>query len=106
MVLVRLGGALEAMSAAESLRALAPSGGSEPEVVLSLESALGSLAQLVAGARARLDPEGVQPVPQGGLRPLTVAISRVLSGADSSLGAQALASALEEVLAGVPRAQL
>jgi hypothetical protein len=103
-VLVRLGNALAAMLSAESLRALAPSGGSEPEVVSSLEGALGSLAQLGVGARGRLDPEGPPVVPVGGVRPLTVAVSRVLSGADEALGAQVLASALDEVLAGVPRA--
>jgi eukaryotic-like serine/threonine-protein kinase len=103
-VLVRLGSAIGAMASAESLRALAPSGGSEPEVVSSLETALASLAQLSLGARARLDPESAAAVPNAAGRPLTVAVSRVLSGADRALGAQALASALEEVLAGVPRA--
>jgi hypothetical protein len=103
-VLVRLGSAIRAIGSAESLRALAPSGGSEPEVVSSLETALGSLAQLSLGARARLDPESAQVAPSAGSRPLTVAVSRVLSGADGSLGAQVLASALEEVLAGVPKA--
>jgi len=92
------------MISAESLRALAPSGGSEPEIVSSLETALASLAQLSLGARARLDPESVPAAPSTGLRPLTVAVSRVLSGADPSLGAQVLASGLEEVLAGVPKA--
>jgi hypothetical protein len=103
-VLVRLGSAISAMASAESLRALAPSGGSEPEVVSSLENALGSLAQLSLGARARLDPESAPVVPNAASRPLTVAVSRVLSGADPSLGAQVLASALEDVLAGVPKA--
>jgi hypothetical protein len=103
-VLLRLGSALSAIMSAESLRALAPSGSSEPEVVLSLETALGSIAQLVLGARARLDPEGTSVVPPAGLRPLTVAVSRVLSGTDETLGAQVLASALDEVLAGVPKA--
>ncbi len=104
-VLMRLGGAIGAMMSAESLRALAPSGGSEPEVVSSLEAALGSLVQLAIGARARLDPEGA-PVapPPASLRPLTVAVSRVLSGADDALGAQVLAAALDEVLSGVPKA--
>ncbi len=103
-VLVRVGSALQAMTSAESLRALAPSGGNEPEVVLSLETALGSLAQLVVGARARLDPDGAPSNPPAASRPLTVAISRVLAGVDEALGAQVLASALDEVLAGVPRA--
>ena len=103
-MLVRLGSAIGAIGSAESLRALAPSGGTEPEVVSSLETALGSLAQLSLGARARLDPESAQAAPSVGLRPLTVAVSRVLSGADASLGAQIIASALEELLAGVPKA--
>ncbi len=103
-VLVRLGSAIGAMMSAESLRALAPSGGSDPEVVSSLETSLGSLAQLVLGARGRLDPESTPAASTVGLRPLTVAVSRVLSGADASLGAQVLASALEELLAGVPKA--
>ena len=99
-VLVRLGAALAAMLSAESLRALAPSGGSEPEVVSSLETALASLAQFTLGARGRLDPESSPTVPPGGLRPLTVAVSRVLSGAEASLGAQVLASGLEEAALG------
>jgi len=103
-VLVRLTAALSAVMSAESLRALAPSGGSEPEVISSLETALASLAQLTLGARGRLDPESSPTVPPGGLRPLTVAVSRVLSGADTSLGAQVLAASLDEVLSGVPRA--
>ena len=61
-VLVRLGSALRRMMSAESLRALAPSGGSEPEVVSSLETALASLAQLALGARGRLDPESAPAV--------------------------------------------
>jgi hypothetical protein len=103
-VLVRLGSSLQAMTSAESLRALAPSGGSEPEVVLTLETSLNALAQLVVGARARLDPESAPSNPLPAARPLTLAVSRVLAGSDDALGAQVMASALEEVLAGVPRA--
>jgi hypothetical protein len=103
-VLVRLGSALQAMASADSLRALAPSGGSEPEVVLSLETALNALAQLVVGARARLDPESAPSNPLPAARPLTLAVSRVLAGSDEALGAQVLAAAMDEVLAGVPRA--
>ncbi len=102
--LVRLASGLEAMLAAESLRALAPSGGSEPEVVSSIETALASIAQLALGARARLDPEGASVIPPSGSRPLTVAVSRVLSGTEETLGAQVLAAALDEGLAGVPKA--
>ncbi len=103
-VLVRLGAALSLVQTAPSLRALAPTGGSEPEVVSALEASLGSLAQLAVGARGRLDPDRISEVPAGAPRLLTVAVARVLSGADAALGAQSLASALEELLAGVPRA--
>jgi eukaryotic-like serine/threonine-protein kinase len=102
-VLVRLGGALSVLASAPSLRALAPSGGAEPEVVSSLETALGSLAQLVAGARARLDPDTSPAASTSGQHPLTVAVARVLSGADPSLSAPVLQAALDELLAGVPR---
>ncbi len=104
-VLVRLGAALSLIQNAPSLRALAPTGGSEPEVLSALEAALGSLAQLAIGARGRLDPDRISDVPAGaGSRPLTVAVARVLSGADAAIGAQTLASALDDLLAGVPKA--
>ncbi|MGH7271913.1 MAG: serine/threonine-protein kinase, partial [Polyangiaceae bacterium] len=103
-VLVRLHAALSQIAEAGSLQALAPSGGSEPEVISSLETALGSLAQIAVGARGRLDPDRVSPVPSAAARPLTVAVARVLSGADAGLSAQVIASALDDLLAGIPRA--
>ena len=104
-VLQRLGASLSLIQNAPSLRALAPTGGSEPEVITALEASLGALAQLATGARGRLDPDRVSEVPTGAAaRPLTVAVARVLSGADSSLGAQTLAAALDDLLAGVPKA--
>jgi hypothetical protein len=103
-VLVRLGGALAAIESAPSLRSLAPAGGTEPEVVSSLEGALASLGQLAIGARGRLDPERTSPVPPGGLRPLTVAVTRVLAGADAALAEHVVAASLDDLLAGVPRA--
>jgi hypothetical protein len=103
-VLVRLGGALAALAAAHSLRGLAPSGGAEPEVVSSLEAALGSLAQLGMGARGRLDPERAPAAPPATPHPLTIAVARVLSGADGSLAEHAVASSLDHLLAGIPKA--
>jgi hypothetical protein len=103
-VLVRLGGSLAALASAPSLRALVPQGSVEPEVVASLESALASLAQLGMGARGRLDPERAPAAPHAGPRPLTIAVARVLSGADTSLGDQVVASSLDHALAGVPAA--
>jgi hypothetical protein len=103
-VLVRLGGALEAVASAHSLRGLAPSGGAEPEVVSSLEASLGSLALLGMGARGRLDPERAAMAPPATPHPLTIGVARVLSGADKALAEQVVASSLDHLLAGVPKA--
>ncbi|HXX66052.1 MAG TPA: protein kinase [Polyangiaceae bacterium] len=103
-VLVRLGGALAAMTQSASLRALAPAGGTDPEYVSVLEGALGSLTQLAIGARARLDPQRSVVTPPGGFRPLTIAVTRVLSGTDEALGEQVVAASLDTLLGGVPRA--
>jgi hypothetical protein len=105
-VLVRLQAALAALLAAPSLRALAPMGNAEPEVVASLETSLALLSQLTIGARARLDPERTSAAaqPTVGLRPLTVAVSRVLAGADKSLGEHIVAASLDEIVGAVPKA--
>ena len=102
-VLVRLGGALAALSSATSLRMLAAE--SKPEAVTQLEAAVVSLAQLAIGARARFDPERSPKARSGsGLRPLTVSVTRVLAGADPSMREHVVAAALEDLLAGVPKA--
>jgi hypothetical protein len=102
-VLVRLGGSLAALASATSLRALATA--AEPEAVSHLETALASLAQLAIGARGRFDPEHAPKARSGtAFRPLTVAVTRVLAGADPMLREHVVAAALEDVLAGVPKA--
>jgi len=102
-VLVRLGGALGALASATSLRTLAAD--SSPEAVTQLEGALSSLAQLAIGARARFDPERAPKARSGsGFRPLTVSVARVLAGADPAMRDHAVAAALDELLAGVPKA--
>jgi hypothetical protein len=103
-VLVRLGAALSALAEAQSLQALVPEGGSEPEVVSSLEAALSALAQLTFGARGRLDPERNPAAPPAAPRPLTIAVTRVLSGADAALADHVIASSLDHLLNGVPTA--
>jgi len=104
-VLVRLGGALTSLSSATSLRDLASKDGSEPEAVAALEGALAALVQLGIGARGRLDPERAPAAPAGSAaRPLTVAVTRVLSGAEDALREPVVAAALADVLVGVPRA--
>jgi hypothetical protein len=103
--LVRLGNALAVLSSAVALRELAPGNGVEPEAVTALEAALSSLSQMAIGARSRFDPDQASMAPvAGGARLLTVAVTRVLAGTDASLTAYAVASALEDVLAGVPKA--
>lgn len=103
-VLLRLGQALTAMTQAASLRGLAPAGGTDPEYVSALESALASLTQLAVGARARLDPQRTPVTSPVGFRPLTIAVTRVLSGTDAALAEQVVAASLDTLLAGVPRA--
>ncbi len=91
-VLVRLHSALAAVQAAPSLRALSTSGGNDPDVLGSLEQQIASLAQLMAGARARLAPAApsaraqTSTLPPGSAdRSLSLAVSRVLEGADPEL---------------------
>lgn len=103
--LVRLGGALAVLSSATALRELAPQSGAEPEAVTSLESALASLVQLVIGARGRLDPGNASVAPlTTGARPLTVAVARVLAGAEGTLAEPVVAGVLHEILTSVPGA--
>jgi hypothetical protein len=102
-VLVRLSAALQSLEAAASLRALESPGKSEAEAVSALEAALGALSQLTIGARGRLDPDRGRAAPPTGLRPLSIAVARVLSGADSALREAVVAAALDDLLAGVPK---
>jgi hypothetical protein len=103
--LVRLSGALGIMASAIALRDLAPEAGAEPEALTSLEGALSSIVHMATGARGRFDPEraSLAPVPPAA-RSLTVALTRVLTGAEKSLGEHVVAAALDDLLAGVPRA--
>jgi hypothetical protein len=101
--LTKLHAALERVASASSLRALC-SGGDEPDAVIALEAALSQLSQLAAGARARVTPSSAgahahAPPSRG----LSVAVSRVLSGADARLSAHVVSSSIDELLAGVPR---
>jgi hypothetical protein len=105
--LVRLHAALKAVAAASSLRALS-SGGTEPDVVSSLETALAALSQLSVGAHARLqvdhDPRDSSiPVSASG-NLLSVAVARVLSGAEPSLTVEKLTTCELELLVDVPPA--
>jgi hypothetical protein len=103
--LARLASALGVLAAATALRDLAPQIGAEPEAVTSLEGALSSVVHMATGARSRFDPEraAAEPVAPAS-RPLTMALTRVLTGAEKVLGEHGVAAALDELLAGVPRA--
>lgn len=102
--LVRLSDALGVLSSAFGLRELASSNGGDPEAVAALESALSSVAHMAIGARARLHPEGAIVPPAAGGRVLTVAVTRVLTGAEAVLEEHVVGVALEELLADVPEA--
>ena len=64
------------------------------------------VAHMAIGARGRLRSRSGAAVPPRGrrARPLTVAVTRVLSGAEAALEEHVVATALEELLASVPQA--
>lgn len=102
-VLVRLHGALVAMGQVKSLAGLSTTDSADADLVSNVETWVAALAQMCNGARSRLDPElpsmamhVAQP------RLLSAAVSRVLSGAEPSLGADALGAASEELVSGIP----
>jgi hypothetical protein len=102
-VLLRLSSALASIDQASSMRALAPGGG-DSDPIATLETALGALAQLAVGARARLDPERGQGALPVALRPLSVAVARALSGSEGALAEHVVAASLDALLGGIPRA--
>ncbi len=105
-VIVRLHAAMSTVIGATSLKQLAAAGGVDSDVLVQLETALASLSQMAAGARARLDPERVSTAPasMAAVRPLSVAVSRVLSGAEATLSEHVLSACVDELVGGVPTA--
>jgi hypothetical protein len=102
-VLLRVHGSLTALANASSLGALSTTGTSDADLVSNLETWLGGLSQMCAGARGRLDPE----LPGLGLSPsqprlLGVAVSRVIAGADPVLADDTLRGAIDELTFGIP----
>ncbi|MDB4936169.1 MAG: serine/threonine protein kinase [Labilithrix sp.] len=102
-VLVRLHAALTTITKVGSLRGLASSDSSDPDVIAAVETWVGALAQMCIGARGRLDPElptmAMSP-PQPKL--LSAAVARVLAGEDLVLSEDTLSPAIDELLAGLP----
>jgi hypothetical protein len=103
-VLGRLQSALAGVESATTLHALSSSGSGEPDLLVQLETAIAALAQMCIGARARLSPERGSALPPSlaGLRPLSVAVSRVLSGAEPSLGEDVMKAGVDELARGLP----
>jgi hypothetical protein len=102
-VLLRLYQALSAMASASSLKALSSSGAADPDIVVSAEAWMGALTQMSKGARTRLEP-GFYPSPPLATRPVSIAVSRVLAGAEKDLSEQVLTQAALTLGTDVPRA--
>ena len=102
-VLVRLHSALNTVAKIGSLRALSSTGASDPDVIAAIETWVGALAQMCIGARGRLDPE-LQTMSMSPPQPklLSMAVSRVLGGADLVLTEEVLSPAIDELLSGLP----
>lgn len=104
-VLVRIHSALAAIVNVPCLVALSSSGTTDADVVATIETWIGALAQMCIGARGRLDPE----LPATAMSPpqpklLSVVVSRVLAGAgtEEGLSEELLAPAIDELVAGTP----
>jgi len=103
-VLARLHGALSTVAKVGSLRGLARAdAASEPDVIATVETWVGALAQMCVGARGRLDPD-LPTVSMGPPQPnlLGAALGRRLAGTDLALTEETLAPAIDELLAGIP----
>lgn len=102
-VLVRLHAALANIAKSGSLRALSSTDATDADVIAALETWVGALVQMCAGARGRLAPDPLSVTvapPQQKL--LGAAVSRVLAGADLVLSEQVLSPAIDELLVGLP----
>jgi serine/threonine protein kinase len=89
---------------ATSLPAISAQSGGDGDILSSLEAWLGSLTQLTTGAVARLSTEhtSLPPPSTVSVRSLSVAVSRVLSGAEGTLESDVLRACIDELLSGVP----
>ena len=104
MVLVRMHTALATTSKVGALAALSTSNTSDADVVGSVETWVGALAQMCAGAKARLDPEARSSMVPSHPNPatLSVLVSRVLAEAESTLDEESLGSAIDDLTVGIP----
>jgi hypothetical protein len=103
-LLVRLHVAMVAIVSSGSLSQLRAIGKGNAAVVAQLEDGLVQLGQLGAAARARLDPSPPPPAHGRLDRPLTAAVSRVMSGAEPALGEHVLSACADDLVSGAPLA--
>lgn len=105
-VVTRLHAALVKVESVRSLRALSSAGNAEPDVIVQLESAAIALAQMCIGARGRLEPErtSVPPASTTAGRFLSLAVARVLTGAEASLTDAVLRPSIDELTRNLPPA--
>lgn len=97
-VLTRLRESLLAVAGAGSLRALTSAGASEPDVLAALETSTASLAQMCAGASARIESDTTRTT-NVARRPLSAAVSGVLAGGERQ---PAMGEAIEELTLELP----
>lgn len=102
-ILVRIHGALAATVKVTALSALSTSGTSDADVIAAVETWVGALAQMRIGAGGRLDPDS----PPASVSPahgklLSIAVSRVLAEAETTLDQSALGGAIDELVSGIP----
>lgn len=104
-VFARIYNALSQIATAPSLRSLSTAGNTDPDVVVALETWIATLIQMCANSRARLDPDSDIPPPAiGPTRALSVAVSRVLAGAETKLEEKATVGPVAELVHGLPGA--
>lgn len=104
-VLVRIHGALSTTVKVTALSALSTSNTSDADVIAAVETWVSALAQMCVGAASRLDPDApAQSVAASSThgKLLSIAVSRVLAEAESSLDDSSLATAIEELTTGIP----
>ncbi|HVJ90727.1 MAG TPA: serine/threonine-protein kinase [Labilithrix sp.] len=115
-VLIRIHGALTTVSKVIALSALSTSNTSDADVVSAVETWVGALAQMILGARRRLDPDAVEAAPRSEVewrrpsgtlaiqpRLVSILISRVLAEAEAVLDEEELGKAVTELVSGIPR---
>jgi hypothetical protein len=104
MVLVRIHGALATTAKVGSLSALSTSNTSDADLVGSVETWIGALAQMCAGAKARLDPDAQSAAPSTQATPslLSIEVARVLVTTEGVLDEDALGAAIDELTTGIP----